>query len=58
MYIVMWASSNQWPIQDYLNVGFVADAFVVLMIVTASLRAVYLGYLKVERYRKRHRKVI
>ncbi len=41
-----------------MNVGFVADAFIVLLMVNSSIRTIYLGYLKVERFRKRNRKVI
>lgn len=54
IYIVIFATANHWSLRSYLNLGYVADAFIIVLLINASLRAIYLLYLKIRLFCSRN----
>lgn len=50
IYIIIFATANQWSLPSYLNLGYVANAFVIVLLINASLRALYILYLKLRTF--------
>lgn len=50
IYIIIFATANQWSLPSYLNLGYVANAFIIVLLINASLRALYILYLKIRTF--------